>query len=193
MSTTCLPTIRAWVATRCQHWWGRVLSWTYFNRPPVGLGWGPMSRKGGAGQFLYSEGSWGSCGLRSYVQSGALYGEVQCIIGNDHIGHPPVDRMTELQTDTTKTRMHSTRMRTAHSLTISCHILCMPPWQPCMPPATMHAPLATMHAPWQPCMPPGNHTHPQQPHMPLVTMQAPWQSCMPPSNHAHPLATMHAP
>ena len=62
--------------------------------------------------------------------------------------------------------MHSSRMHTACSLTVSRHNLCMPP--------------TTRHTPWQPCMPPCNHTCPPQP-------------CMPPGNHACPLATMHAP
>ena len=87
--------------------------------------------------------------------------------------------------------MHSSRIRTARSLTVSHHILHTPPQQPRMPP-DMHAPHpATMHAPWQPCIP-GNHAHP------LATMHAPWQPCTPqqphaPSNHAHPPATTHAP
>ena len=100
-----------------------------------------------------------------------------------------------------RTRMHSSRMRTARSLIVSpylvvsqaCHPLGAtthaPPEQPCMPPleqpympplgVAMHAPLE------QPCMPPpqSNHAHP------------PEQPCMPPgatthapqSNHTHPL------
>ena len=71
-----------------------------------------------------------------------------------------------------KTRMHSSRMRTTRSLTVSRRILCIPP-------ATMHTP-ATMHAPRQPCTPPGNHACPPQP-------------CMPPCNHTCPPTTMHAP
>ena len=102
--------------------------------------------------------------------------------------------------------MHSSRMRSARSLTVSRRILCMPPTpQPCMPPHN-HAPPVTMHAPWQPCTPPpSNHappatTHaPQQPRMPPATMHAPgnhtcppatmhapWQPCTPPSNHTSP-------
>ena len=74
--------------------------------------------------------------------------------------------------------MHSSRMRTARSLTVSYHILCTPP-------------SATMHAPPQPCMPP-NHA------CPPATTYAPQQPCTPPSNHtphnhACPLATMHTP
>ena len=102
--------------------------------------------------------------------------------------------------------MHSSRMRTARSLTVSRHILCMPPPQPCMPhhpPATMHAPQQphmppspanhTRLPPLQPCMPPSNHAcplatmhSPQQPHMPPATTHTPRQPCTPPSNHTHP-------
>ena len=70
-----------------------------------------------------------------------------------------------------ETRMHSSSMRTAHSLTISrsiCHA--WPPSHACPPPRmppAMHASL--------PCMPSVMHTSP--------TMHAP--------RHAHP-ATMHA-
>ena len=63
--------------------------------------------------------------------------------------------------------MHSSRMRTARSFTVSCHILCMLP-KPRMPPI-----------PQQPCTPPSNHACPPQPHTPC--------------NHACPPATMHAP
>ena len=67
------------------------------------------------------------------------------------------------------TRMHSSRMRTARSLTVSpCVVIS----HTCPPPlgATMHAPQSN-HAcpPEQPCMPPRNHRHP-----PLE------QQCMPP-------------
>ena len=68
--------------------------------------------------------------------------------------------------------MHSSRMHTAGSLTVSC-----PPWQPCTPPQP-HMP------PWQPHMT-------QQPCMPPTTMHTP-QSCMPPRNHTCPLAIAHA-
>ena len=114
--------------------------------------------------------------------------------------------------------MHSNRMCTAHSLTVSCRILCMLPPQPRMapcnhtwppatthapynhappsnhahPPATMHTPLATMHPPSNHACPP-NHACPWQPCTPPATMHAPWQPCMPPSNHACPSATTHAP
>ena len=99
-----------------------------------------------------------------------------------------------------RTRIHSSRMCTAHSLTVSRHILCNPPSnhacppQPCMPPCN-HAcppsnhtcPLATMH-------PPHNHACPPQPCMPPTTTDAtPLQPLMPPSNHSFPLATTHAP
>ena len=33
---------------------------------------------------------------------GALYSEVQCIMGNCHMGTPSVDRMTYYRTDTTE-------------------------------------------------------------------------------------------
>ena len=82
--------------------------------------------------------------------------------------------------------MHSSRMRTARSLTVSRRILRMPLQQPHMPPTTTHPPRnhahppTTMHA-CPPCShaPPGNHA-PQQPRMP-------------PSNHTCPPATTHAP
>ena len=74
-----------------------------------------------------------------------------------------------------KTRMHSSRMRTARSLTVSCRIPTPPPR------ATMHAPpLRSNHAcpPDQPCMPPPQ----EQPRMP------------PRCNHTcPPRATMHTP
>ena len=71
------------------------------------------------------------------------------------------------------TRMHSSRMCTARSLTVSRRILCMPPRQkPHMPPGKNHA-----------CPPRRNHAHP-----PAKTTHAPG------SNHVHPPgATMHAP
>ena len=92
------------------------------------------------------------------------------------------------------TRMHSSRMHTTHSLTVShwknhAH----PPGKPHTPPgATTHAPGATTYAPWeqprmspleQPCTPLSNHAcPPEQPHMP------------PRSNHACPPgATTHTP
>ena len=74
------------------------------------------------------------------------------------------------------TRMHSSRMRTARSLTVSPYLVVShapPPEQPCMPPRE------------QPCTPPqSNHACPlEQPRMP------------PRSNHAcpPPRATMHGP
>ena len=77
------------------------------------------------------------------------------------------------------TRMHSKRMHTARSLTVSRHI-------PCTPPTTMHAPAnhtwppATMHAPH-------GHACPLQPHTP-----PPPQPRMSPAT-MHPPATRHAP
>ena len=84
------------------------------------------------------------------------------------------------------TRMHSSRMRTAHSLTVFCHILCTPP------PAIMHTPHNHTWNPPQPCMPPSNHTPhdnhtcPPQPHIPPAVTHAPQQPHMPPHNHACP-------
>ena len=83
--------------------------------------------------------------------------------------------------------MHSSRMCTARSLTVSRGILCMPPWQPCMPPTTTHAPRnhacpsTTTHSPQPPHTPP-------RPHTPLCNHE------FPPSNHTcHPLPTTHVP
>ena len=89
--------------------------------------------------------------------------------------------------------MHSSRMHTACSLTISCHIICMPPTTTHVP-LQPHRPPTTMHAPWQPCMPFGNHAPPTNHALP------PQQPCMPPGNHTCPPknhaqpspATMHA-
>ena len=96
-----------------------------------------------------------------------------------------------------KTRMHSSRMRTACTMTGRAYHACPPS------PFTMHAPFA-MHTPL--C-----HTHPPLPCMPPFATHAPLhhtcppreQPCMPPqeqpctppgSNHACPLgATMHPP
>ena len=97
--------------------------------------------------------------------------------------------------------MHSIRICTAHSLTVSHRILHMPPCNHAHPlpcnhacPPTTHAPCNHAH-PWQP------HTHPcqqpctspWQPCTPPATMHTPWQPCTPPGNHAHVLATTHAP
>ena len=90
-----------------------------------------------------------------------------------------------------KIRMHSSRMRTACSLTISCHILCMLPHNHA-PPTTMHAPNNHAHpntTTHQPC----NHTHPLNNHAPPATTHASQQPHMPPSNHTCPPATTHAP
>ena len=74
-------------------------------------------------------------------------------------------------------------MRTAHSLTISRCIPCMPPPPP--PPCS----------PQQPCMAPRNHACPLQPHMSPTTMHAPLQPHMPPptTTHTHTPATTHPP
>ena len=111
---------------------------------------------------------------------------------------------------TAQIRMHSSRMRIARSLTVSCCILhnppgnhACPPLQPCMPPTTMHTPTttsphnhahppATTHAPGNHACPPATMHAPQQPHMPPSNHAHPPQPCIPPSNHAHPPATTHA-
>ena len=104
--------------------------------------------------------------------------------------------------------MHSSRMRTARSLTVSAYLVVShahPPWrnhappeQPCTPGTTTHPPGATMHAPWRNHAPPEQpHTHPrEQPRMPprATTHTPPSNHACPPSNHACPPgATMHAP
>ena len=80
-----------------------------------------------------------------------------------------------------KTRMHSSRMRTARSLTVSHRKNNARP-----PPGSNHAcPPEQPHTP-----PPGATTHPpEQPRMP-----SPEQPRMPPprSNHAHPPWSNHA-
>ena len=103
------------------------------------------------------------------------------------------------------TRMHSSRMRTARSLTVSRCILRMPPWgktthtlrqKPCMPPGKNHAcppaktthappPAKTMHAPLG-----KNHACP-----PAKTMHAPLAKTMhtPDKNHSPLAKTTHAP
>ena len=88
------------------------------------------------------------------------------------------------------TRMHSSRMRTTCSLTISHCVLCTPQ-QPCMSPYN--------HA----CTTPHNHVCPPQPCMAPTTMHAPCNHTCPPQphtphNHAPPLqppppTTMHVP
>ena len=115
-----------------------------------------------------------------------------------------------------RTRMHSSRMCTACSLTVSHRILCMPPTtmhaplplQPCMPPATTHAPHnhkchlqpctppatthpPTTHAPQQPCMPPATMHSPQP--LPHPATPPPHQHGTPPHNNTSPpLGTTHA-
>ena len=85
------------------------------------------------------------------------------------------------------TRMHSSRMCTAHSLIVSPYLVvshaCPRSNHACPPGATTHAPPgATTHTP-----PDQPHMPPEQPHMP------PWeQPLMPPgSNHTHPLPSEH--
>ena len=85
---------------------------------------------------------------------------------------------------TSRTRMHSSRMRTARSLTVSLYLIishaCPPLEQPCMPPRSNHAhPPGSNHA-----CPPRATTPPwEQPRTPPQE-----QPCMPP-----PRATTHAP
>ena len=92
-----------------------------------------------------------------------------------------------------ETRMHSSRMRTARSLTVSAYLVV----SDARPPQSNHAcPLgATTHAAPPPrrnhTPPPNNHACP-----PGATMHAPRSNhtCPPWSNHAPPPgATMHAP
>ena len=90
-----------------------------------------------------------------------------------------------------KTRMHSSRMRTARSLTISHSICCGTH----APPA-MHAPLCHTHP--LPLMPPMPHMPPCHAHLlPCMppTMHTPHHACpppcMPPVTHAPP--AMHDP
>ena len=113
-----------------------------------------------------------------------------------------------------ETRMHSSRMRTAHSLIVSPYLIKIPmhappschahPPSPCMPPLH-HACPPSPHTPLSPCTPP------QLPHTPPSPCMLPPSPCMPPSpctppfchacppfttppgNHAHPLATINAP
>ena len=108
---------------------------------------------------------------------------------------------------TMTTRMHSSRMRTARSLTVSrsichaCPLSCMPPCHTCPPamhPPAMHAPPAThtfpaMHAPL-PCMSPLPHMPPVPCMPPATHTPLPCLSPLPhmPSCNAHPPAT-HAP
>ena len=85
-----------------------------------------------------------------------------------------------------QTRMHSSRIHTTLSLTVSHSICCgMHP-----PPPTLHAPLC--HTCPRPCMPPCHACPP--PHMP-PTMHAPCHACPPP--HMPPchacLPATHAP
>ena len=100
--------------------------------------------------------------------------------------------------------MHSSRMRTARSLTVFPYLVVShacppleatthtPPEQPHMPPPCSnhtHPPRATMHAPQSnhACPPSRATTHapPEQPHMPPMPPQK--QPRMPPqSNHACP-------
>ena len=83
MHTTCLPTVHALVATRCQYLGGSSSDqvWTGLRS------WLPDVTGGGCPYTV-----------RSHVQRecwgwGSLYGELQCITANGHMGEPP------LQTD----------------------------------------------------------------------------------------------
>ena len=94
--------------------------------------------------------------------------------------------------------MHSSRMRTTRSLTVSRRILCMPP------PATTHTPRSYTcplkpRTPPKPCMPPQqsmppcNHACPPDNHAPSTTTHAPSSQACPPPTTTHPSATMHDP
>ena len=95
--------------------------------------------------------------------------------------------------------MHSSRMRTARSLTVSHrkNHACPPPQKhACLPRKTTHSPPSNHTRPLeQPCMPPqSNHTCPplEQPCMPHQSNHA----CLPHEPHMLPPppgATMHAP
>ena len=94
------------------------------------------------------------------------------------------------------TRMHSSRMRTAHSLTVSPYLVvshARPPGSNHAPWATTCTPLgATTHLPLeQPCMPPRATMHaPQSNHAcPPEQPRTPPRTTM----HASPGATTHAP
>ena len=84
-------------------------------------------------------------------------------------------------------RMHSSRMRTARSLTVSRSILRTPPGKkPCMPPKNK-----TTHTPEKPCTPP-RKKHACPPEQPRMSPQSN-HTCPPRATmHAHPRATMHA-
>ena len=129
------------------------------------------------------------CPLNSYVQVyDAFYGRLSledCAPDNEDeaLGQYKSCPTSGSSKIISETRMHSSRMRTARSLTISRRILHTPPREkPCMPPRKNHA------------HPPGsNHTHPPRSNHacpPGATTHAP----PPRSNHARsPLAaTTHA-
>ena len=83
-----------------------------------------------------------------------------------------------LYESTVTTRMHSSRIHTAHSLTVSRSICHACPCHTC-PPA-MHTPLPCMPPP---CTPPATHTHPAMhippPCMPHPNMHIPCHTCPP--------------
>ena len=104
------------------------------------------------------------------------------------------------------TRMHSSRMHTAHSLTVSAYLVvshARPPRSNHTSPQSNHAchPRATMHPPWEqlrmpsrsnhtPPPPPGATMHalPEQPHPPPGSNHTcpPEQPCMPPEQPCTP-------
>ena len=92
------------------------------------------------------------------------------------------------QTDACETRMHSSRMRTAHAMTgrISwgVHTMHAPLLSPCMPPPSPHMPPLCHACPPLPCMPPLCHACP----LGAATHAPPGAT-----THAPPGATMHAP
>ena len=67
MCNSCWPTVHALVATRCQYWWG----------------WGPQENKF---QHVPSDGH--QMSLAGRAGALILYSEVQCIMGNGHMGTP---------------------------------------------------------------------------------------------------------
>ena len=94
-----------------------------------------------------------------------------------------------------KTRMHSSRMRTARSLIVSPYLVVFhacPPSSPCTPPSPCMPPFSTYPTSLRHTCPPAtthtpsNRACPLATTYPLATMHAPQQPCTPPSNHTCP-------